>query len=643
MNMRTITGIMLVLAVLLPIGANAQSLPAWPQTRALSAGETGWFTIPITQVGAVTLTLAWKNGPLTAKVITPSNTTIPVMLTSSPMRLPLNITATEVQKGPIWSLALTVPPTARLAAPVEVTVNYEGPAADSSMLQAFAARVAATRLTVSADLTKRFAQQVQQQITVNQQAQTTQIATQKLILGTQLLNSTKVASTVSGASISPLRTIATPLDAVRLTNVALSQPAQMISANPVRGIPGALVTLKAANLVPADRWSPDYVMYHTEVWFTINPNLPSMASISGVNKDTDGATLLQVRVPAAAAAVVNGYDGNVYIKSNSLNYTTNALPFRWDPTPKPAISSVAPLQAGTGIWVTLKGQNFTANDQVFFVTETGAEILTGMRYQSALALQAQVPAMGAVSNVTRIVSICLKSAVNGVAVRSNPITFHLLPPPTITSLDRANGLPGESLLINGAGFQNPVIHFQQPAGGKDYAVSPQSNEWNVSQAYVTLPEIPLVPINGMQVNVTVESNGVRSAPKLFTLMPILVEMPLPEVAWQNFKAQDSLDKTSYWSDAAYVNHYASGFFDYHDGTDTIAPTVTLRNGWKVVRIETRSEVLMYDSVNGHVSFNVPPVSASDLTVKVGWWIRCEGSLYAGVAYIIKGPKGVPYK
>jgi hypothetical protein len=535
MNKHLFTGMLFVVVALFSICATAQNLPQWPQARTINPGETAWFTIPVTRTGPVTLTLAWKNGPLTAKVITPGNLTIPVALTTSPMNVPLNITADEVQKGPLWALALTVPQNARLAAPVEATVNFEGPMVDIPVLQAYSSRMASMRTTSTYnDAVVKFEQQVQQKIIANQQAITTQIETQKLNLSRQFLSSVRVAPAVTQ---------------------------------------------------------------------TINSILPS--------------NLTQ------AQAVTAG--------------SVNLL------APSPVISSVNPSQTSIGIWVALNGQNFTPNDQVFFITETGSEIPAAKQYKRPTVLHAQGPAMGEPSNTLRTVSICLKSIVNGAAVKSNSVSFQLLPPPAITSLDRGSGLPGESLLVNGVGFQNPKVHFQQPAGGQDYIVSPKFNEWSAGQIYVTLPVIPLVPINGMQLNVTVETNGLRSAPRLFTMMPILEEKVLTEIAWKNFKAQDSNDRGYVQDGYAYLVHYAEGIFDWHWSTEYIAPTVTLRNGWRVDRIETTSRAEFVDYVHGHVTLGVPPVTASDLTVKVDWWVRSQGGVYATVAYIIKGPKGVPYK
>jgi hypothetical protein len=534
MSTRLFLRLLLMVVVFIPLCATAQNLPQWPQTRTISAGETAWFTIPVTRTGPATLTLTWKNGPLTARVITPNNITIPVATTSSPMSVPLNITAADLQKGPLWSLALTVPASASLSAPVEATVNFQGQVVDMQALQAFSTRMASMRASASADAEKRFEQQVQQKIIASQQAQTMQIATQNRNLSRQLL------STVRGAP-------------------AVSQ--------------------------------------------TINKSLPT--------------NLTQAQQPVATG-----------------NTTQSA--------PSPVLNFVKPLQATTGIWVTLTGQNFTPNDQVFFVAENGAEIPAAKQFQSATALQTQVPGMGEPSNTLRTVSICLKSIVNGTAVKSNFIPFQLFPPPTITSLDRGSGLPGESLLVNGVGFQDPKVHFQMPAGGRDYVMYPKFNEWNVAQVYVKLPDIPLVPINGMQLNVTVESNGLRSAPKLFTLMPILEEMTLPEVAWKNFKQHDGADKISNFSGYTRVEHNAN-YFDAHFSTEYVAPTVTLQNGWKVVRIDIWSEVIWFDNVYGHADFSVPAVTDADLTVKVDWWVRCGGYVCAGVSYIIKGPKGIPYK
>jgi len=534
MNTHILIRILLMAALFMPVNVIAQNLPQWPQTRTISAGETAWFTIPVTRTGQAALTLAWKNGPLTAKVITPGNMQIPVATTSSPMSVPLNITADEVQKGPLWALALTVPPNARLSAPVEATLNFQGPVVDLPVLHAYSNRMAAMRPSASNDTIKRFEQQVEQKIIANQQAQTMQIQTQNLNLSRQFLGSVRV-------------------------DPAVSQ--------------------------------------------TINRSLP--------------ANLTQTQSAAPG----------------SINQAVS----------QPVISSVSPSQTSMGVWVTLTGQTFTPNDQIFFVSETGAEIAASAKFQSVSSFQAQVPAMGEPVNTLRSVNICLKSMANGTAVKSNLIPFQLLPPPAITSLDRGSGLPGESLLINGLGFQNPKVHFQQPAGGKDYVVSPRVNEWSASQVYVTLPEIPLVPMSGMQLNVTVETNGLRSAPKLFTMMPIMEEKVLPEVAWKNFQKHDSHDTASIENGYARLAHYAEGIFDSHWSTEYVAPTVTLRNGWRVDRIETTSQAEFVDYLHGHVTLGVPPVTAADLTVKVDWWVRSQGGVFATVAYIIKGPKGVPYK
>lgn len=531
MNTRLFVRILLMVVLFIPICATAQNLPQWPQTRTISAGETAWFTIPVTRTGPATLTLTWKNGPLTARVITPNNITIPVATTSSPMSVPLNITAADLQKGPLWSLALTVPPTVRLSAPVEATLNFQGPMVDLPVLQAYTSRMASMRTSVSTDAL-RFEQQVQQKIIVSQQALTTQIATQKLNLNRQLLSTSKIIPITSQSIVG---------------------------------------------------------------------SMPSTT---------------QLGTPAGNTSQV---------------------------APQPIISSVTPSQTTTGIWVTLTGQNFTPNDQIFFVAENGAEIPAAKQYQSATTLQTQVPGMGEPSNTLRTVSICLKSIVNGTNVKSNLIPFQLLPPPTITSFDRGSGLPGESLLVSGVGFQNPKVHFQQPAGGQDYVISPKPNEWSASQVYVTLPVIPLVPINGIQLNVTVETNGLRSAPKLFTMMPIIEEKVLTEIAWKNFKQHDSNDTANVQNGYANLAHYAEGIFDCHWSTEYISPTVTLRNGWRVDRIETTSRAEFVDYLHGHVTLGVPPVTATDLTVKVDWWVRSQGGVYATVAYIIKGPKGVPYK
>ena len=106
---------------------------------------------------------------------------------------------------------------------------------------------------------------------------------------------------------------------------------------------------------------------------------------------------------------------------------------------------------------------------------------------------------------------------------------------------------------------------------------------------------------------------------------------------------DSNDMANVQNGYASVTHYAEGVFDCHWSTEYIAPTITLRNGWRVDRIETTSRTEFVDYLHGHVTLGVPPVTAADLTVKVDWWVRSQGGVYTTVAYIIKRPKVVPYK
>lgn len=355
---------------------------------------------------------------------------------------------------------------------------------------------------------------------------------------------------------------------------------------------------------------------------------------------------------APIASVVNGFDGAVGIRSATFNYATNILPFRWDPTPKPVVSQIVPEQAPVGNWVTLKGQRFTAYDQVFFVAENGAEIPTQMHYMSANELEARVPVIGGVQTAVRMIQVYVKSSVNNVAAKSNLAAFQLMPPPVINAFDSASGKPGMSLFISGAGFQNPVVHFIQPAGGPDYPVKPNPGEWNAGQIYVTLPDIPLIPINGMIVNVTVESSGQRSAPKNFTFMPLMDEKALNEITVQNFKQGDGRDQEGLGTNSAigsiylYVWRYCGDFFGFNSGTEIISPTVTLKNGWRLKQVVTHKTVA-FEGVTANVNFpTIPTATSGDLTTKVDWWTRFWATgapVEIFVSYIITGPKGVPYK
>jgi hypothetical protein len=219
MRKRLFVRIMLMVVLSIPICVTAQNLPQWPQTLTIAAGETAWFTIPVTRTGPATLTLTWKNGPLTAKVITPSNMTIPVATISSPMSVPINITADEVQKGPLWSLALTVPHNVRLSAPVEASVNFQGPVVDLPVLQAYASKMASLRTSTSTDAVKRFEQQVQQKIIASQQAQTMQIETQKLNLSRQFLSSVRITPVISQTINRSLPTNLTQTQSVAAGNI----------------------------------------------------------------------------------------------------------------------------------------------------------------------------------------------------------------------------------------------------------------------------------------------------------------------------------------------------------------------------------------------------------------------------------------
>jgi hypothetical protein len=457
------------------------AVPTWPQDFRIGPGEKADFGFAVTQPGDIAVEVKWKGVPLTIILKDPSGASVKRLDLRPPPSASLVHTATaaDVQKGPMWIVSIVAPsakPGLRIVGEVEPAavgqINVQSPKADmskvSAQIQALEARAAA-RFRAAESI---FSQQALADFRARQAAfdksrletvntleaslrsrmRTNIEQLNRLILQTSGTGATAPVQTTGqtpAPSISRLPVPIAPASTVTIppTPTGPAPDPTLLLVTPNAGVPGDIVIIKSTGLL-ADK-------FLSEAWFMINPGVTVQAKVLTVTKVANGVNF-EAQVPNAAG-VTQGYNGQVFMKAKDQSpvFTTNSLPFRFDPVPKPEIASFDPAAAEPNIWLTVRGLNFKPGNQVRFVLDGGRDVLAEMRYNSGTEILAKVPAYSA-NQASQGLLYMLGKFATGWA-KSNTVTIYLKATyPSISSLDRAEGGPGEPVLISGSGFKPPV-------------------------------------------------------------------------------------------------------------------------------------------------------------------------------------------
>lgn len=648
------------------VAGTGPAVPTWPQDFSIGPGEKADFGVPVTQPGEIAVKVEWKGVPLTIILKDPSGASVKRLDLQPPPSASLlhSATAADVQKGLMWTVSIAAPsarPGLRVVGEVEPTavgqISIQSPKADMSrvsvQIQTLEAR-ATTRLRTAesifaqralADFNARVAEFDKSRLDTINTLQT-DLRTRmnlnieqinKLILQTSVAAATAPVQTTGQAPAPTISQLPAPKAPEPITVTVPPPPTgpapdpTLLLVTPNAGVPGDMVTIKTTGML-ADK-------FLSEAWFMINPGVTVQAKVLTVTKVASGVNF-EAQVPNAAG-VTQGYNGQVFMKAkdHSPVFITNSLPFRFDPVPKPEIASFDPAAAEPGIWLTVRGLNFKPDNQVHFVLDGGRDVSAEMRYNSGTEILAKVPAYSA-NQATQGLLYMMGKFATGWA-KSNAVTVYLKATyPSISSLDRAEGAPGEPLLISGSGFKPPVqVRFIINPGRDEAGNVDQMSTDTQILAYVPNAGGIATPFDGYVYVVC--ANG-RTDMKPFRFRPAMELQQMRIMLGNDYvngeAGYNPMDRGTYIRQG----HYTGPIIG-HKGDDIYFLSFTLKNGWVVDSIQFYNEDYA-NSGEAHSFIAANKVGTSSPYTKVHWWATAGGdwTIYE-LRYTIKGPRGIsPY-
>lgn len=641
--------------------------PTWPLTFTLRAQETERFAVPVTAPTRGHLTVTWTKGQLSGTLRSPNNVVTTVSLQESPAQLPINVTANDVAQGLIWvvNLKLADTPPLPVGTVVTVQVTYTGAIPDMNLLRGAYGNMDGGRgkLNERHALTIKLIRQTQaarfKTMKTARLTRVTALRTKlRTLFTTQPFPPPGTGATSSIIKPKPLVTIPTvpghfvPADPSTVTPT-------IISVTDAQGIPGDTVTIKAVNLVPANNWSADAVKRNCVAWFTVSSTETIYSKVTvGVSKDTDGSTLMKVRVPSASANVVqDNPNGSVFIVSDAMG-TTNAVRFNYKVLPVPEISDISATQGAPGDTLTLTGNHFETGDVIYFTNDNGQGATAKITRQNVTSLTVTVPTLPNMTSGT-IYHIGITYQYHNQTFYSNKVDFTLLHP-VITSLDNTSACPGDSLLITGANYTtDAVVHLHLDAGGNDYLITPDLA--NPQQLMLTIPDNILVPVGGLPGSLFVQcGNNAKSDTVRYTLNPIMdtVDLPLDKLIVTQFTKKDGADTYTiypasddpllgYFPADLEASHFCGGWGGHHgDPDDIVELPVTLKNGYTYDHAECLPQAWCNpDQGNANVVVEKSWYQNGIIHLQIHWYVVPDwpdgGEIDYILALYVKGPIQYP--
>jgi hypothetical protein len=412
----------------------------------------------------------------------------------------------------------------------------------------------------------------------------------------------------------------------------LNKDPAILEISPCKGSLGDIITIAAINLNPDPSWS--------EVHFTISPQLDLSGKIVSFAQSDAGFTI-EVEVPNSNGAS-QAFNGQVYFMSLDRQpvFRTNSVPFRFEPIILPRITSVNPCSGTPDDLVSVSGTDFAPDAGLHFIVDQGQDMPVVADYQSEELITCRVPEYN--SDHATTAQIFVQRQCGGGWMRSNVVFFDLKPTlPTILSFDPVAGGPRDPLLIRGAGFSNPEVHFVIKPG-KDLVMP--VDYWNDTTILTAVPDVDGIP-EACNVQVYLKCGSHQSALQTFRFIPetvlqVLDTQKLHELYKYDFSFQAHNDEDSgfFFGSEELSGYHVSDFIGHKDD-DELFSAARLKNGWVV-----DSVTHALGGWGGHGSFvKEDRIGTDSPYVKVHWWVDPVWSeIVYHVSIYISGPKGVPY-
>jgi hypothetical protein len=640
-----------------------------PQPFSLSAGEQAAVVFPVTQPGTVTLDITWTGSPLTIVVTNQANRAITApSLRTSPVRIQYSPTAAEVGQGIFWKISAVCPANAagRPAAKGEIKVSF--PPVDAAafsaawtQLQARHKQVEPTQISAPpVTQNEREATRLRENATLD-----------NALLG-QFQNIVNQVQAKRIATLPALRTQASIVTPVRpdINRAILTSPF-IESVAPNYGLAGDTVKISARN-VKADPTTNKVFFVVTGAGATSRLEAKIISATA-----QDPLAVFAVAVPPLPAGFQQVNSCTIELVGTNPAFTVTSQGFVWTNVPIAKVTLVTPTAARAGDYLVLKGENFSsARTRVHFSLPGNPDaVVTNSQCTGTTEMRVKVPEYS--SQTQTNASLYVQTvAPNGTIIDNGAQWgFFALPTvPTLTVLDRTSSKPQQSLLIQGSGFASYCTAIFKTAGGQEYTSNPTSR--SDSALVVKIPDIPLVPMGGINVMVSVRNSGSENSNTLaLHLDPILDEIlitdpsKLVNISFQKGTSDDfcriydpagsSWDKEFIAKEGGTLfGKHESNYFGY-SGFDLWGLKMSLKNGWRVSRVSMYKRVYLYslfsdmeirehkdgDPCDANVYSIMPaPAGGALTTIQIYWYSTpTMNSIMYTAGIRIEGPRGFPYE
>jgi hypothetical protein len=668
-------------------GTPADELAAalkWPKPFSLAAGERALFGLPVTRPGTIGIDIAWTGVAPQVTLVAPSGQPFaPALLSQagvSPLRMTYAVASAQMNAGVVWFVSVTAP-----GAPGSVgTISATYPPVDPAVAQA---AITATRQRVPAAPaapTSAPAAATSAAIHVSEPARLQRIAAMENALvprfnaivqrvtAEQTAQVNSLSISMRGANVTPAAT----LPSAATMQAILTAPA-IVDVVPSHGFTGDKVVISTLNMRPdAAAHRATFVVFNAAA----NQSVPLPAVISSAVQAGPNVqfTVAVPPLPAGFQRVDRSY-----IQVDGLNPTYTAIgpDFAWTNVPIASITALNPTVAAPGEWISVTGTNFDSwKTKIRFSLPGNPDTpATSMTYVSPTLVKAQVPGYSAKAQ-TGALLWARTTAPNGTTIDDGKKAFLAKATvPVISGLDRTTMIPQEPLLVQGVGFAPYAqVVFRPRGGGAGQLYTARVKSASDAAILVNVPDIPLVPAAGVEMEVVVRNPNVEDS----NAFPVHVNPILDTVAVSDCSKYLNLrygkkgadgqnwDPNGHpicWNfnspefDGYMAVKGNAGFFSGIKDDDCYQLTMNLKNGWHVKNAALRVENNLFDPrQNGdHFDANIwglwtttppnpatdacpPPTVPGQAVARVHYWAEPIYSIFRYYfTFYIEGPRGFP--
>jgi hypothetical protein len=223
------------------------------------------------------------------------------------------------------------------------------------------------------------------------------------------------------------------------------------------------------------------------------------------------------------------------------------------------------------------------------------------------------------------------------------------PPPVLTSISVSEGQPGTTMIITGSNFYRATeVWFKVSA---DRELKANAEFFNDHQIFAYVPDTFGIPeFNGL---VHLKTGGKKSDAVPFKFLPATeyLEMQIPD-NWRDemqlAQIQFRLSSESSASKTTVTTTTRADELVGMRGDDQYFRNFKLKNGWIVDRIQFSREVYSYvrhepQPEKGDAWISEVREGTDSPFVKVHFWSENGRKVTYHLSWIIRGPKGMPYK